>query len=79
MSDFGLTRLKEEVVKGNDTHGGMGSVYWMAPEVLNAEPNIDYALADVPPPEVLTALIPNQFTDYISRRCIRSALCCGNF
>jgi hypothetical protein len=47
VSDFGLTRFRDEAGQGKSGGDGMGSVYWMAPEVLNAEPDFDYAPADV--------------------------------
>lgn len=48
VSDFGLTKFKEDIQKGNDKAIVVqGTVQWTAPEVLNEEPTVDYILADV--------------------------------
>lgn len=46
MSDFGLTKFKEEMKRGGAKEV-QGSVHWTAPEILNEAMDIDYMLADV--------------------------------
>jgi serine/threonine protein kinase len=46
VSDFGLTKFKEDMKKG-DTKEMVGSVHWAAPEILQDTPDVDYILADV--------------------------------
>jgi serine/threonine protein kinase len=47
VSDFGLTKFKEEMKRGGSGEKEMqGSVHWMAPEILNEE-DVDHMLADV--------------------------------
>jgi serine/threonine protein kinase len=43
ISDFGLTKLREE----KETDIAVGSIYWTAPEVLAESPSTDFILADV--------------------------------
>jgi serine/threonine protein kinase len=48
VSDFGLTRLKQEIKTGREGgNEGLGSIPWTAPEVLNDQPQLDFVLADV--------------------------------
>jgi len=47
VSDFGLTKLKQDIKIGKNGNEGLGSIPWTAPEVLNDTPNLDYVLADV--------------------------------
>jgi serine/threonine protein kinase len=49
VSDFGLTKFKEEIKnnKAAEELRGGGSVHWTAPEVLNETPGVDLVLADV--------------------------------
>jgi serine/threonine protein kinase len=47
VSDFGLTKFKEDI-KGKGAERDMaGSVHWTAPEVLNETAEVDLILADV--------------------------------
>ena len=46
MSDFGLTKFREDVSKGGGKEVA-GSVHWTAPEVLNESSDVDLILADV--------------------------------
>ena len=46
VSDFGLTKFKEDIGKGAERDIG-GSVHWTAPEILNESAGVDYILADV--------------------------------
>jgi serine/threonine protein kinase len=46
VSDFGLTKFKEEIKTGGGKDVA-GSVHWTAPEVLNEAPDADLILADV--------------------------------
>ncbi len=46
VSDFGLTKFREEVQKAT-VHEAQGSIHWTAPEVLNETVDLDYTLADV--------------------------------
>jgi serine/threonine protein kinase len=46
VSDFGLTKFREEVQKAT-VHEAQGSIHWTAPEVLNETADLDYTLADV--------------------------------
>lgn len=46
VSDFGLTKFKEELKRGGHKQA-QGSVHWTAPEILNESLEIDYVLADV--------------------------------
>jgi serine/threonine protein kinase len=46
VSDFGLTKFKEDV-KGKGDKDVAGSVHWTAPEILNESPDVDHILADV--------------------------------
>ncbi len=43
ISDFGLTKLREE----KETDIAVGSIYWTAPEVLAESPSTDFILSDV--------------------------------
>lgn len=46
MSDFGLTKFKEDITRtGNQDFAG--TVHWTAPEVLNESSDVDFILADV--------------------------------
>jgi serine/threonine protein kinase len=45
VSDFGLTQFKEDLKKGGSKV--VGSIHWMAPEVIVGEGPADLALADV--------------------------------
>lgn len=47
MSDFGLTKFREELKGHSNDIAGLGSIHWTAPEVLNESSDIDYTLADV--------------------------------
>lgn len=47
MSDFGLTKFKEEMNRGGPNKEIQGSVHWTAPEILNEALEIDYMLTDV--------------------------------
>ncbi len=47
VSDFGLTKFKQEIKTGKEGNEGLGSIPWTAPEVLNDQPDLDYVLADV--------------------------------
>jgi serine/threonine protein kinase len=44
VSDFGLTKFKEDSHAAKDV---AGSVHWMAPEILNESPDVNLILADV--------------------------------
>lgn len=46
MSDFGLTQFKEDLKKGGGNKV-VGSIHWMAPEIIIEEDQPDLALADV--------------------------------
>jgi serine/threonine protein kinase len=46
VSDFGLTKFREELKRGNAKEI-QGSVHWTAPEILNEAIDIDYMLADI--------------------------------
>jgi serine/threonine protein kinase len=46
VSDFGLTKFKEDMKKG-DSKNMVGSVHWTAPEILQETPDVDFILADV--------------------------------
>ncbi len=45
MSDFGLTKFKDDVQKHNNDM--QGSIHWTAPEILSESPDVDLTLADV--------------------------------
>ncbi len=47
VSDFGLTKFRDELKKGGQAGQMQGSVHWMAPEILNETLDADYILADV--------------------------------
>ncbi|ELR20409.1 serine/threonine protein kinase, putative [Acanthamoeba castellanii str. Neff] len=47
VADFGLTQSKEQLARYEPTWQAEGSLHWMAPEVLNEAPEIDYAMADI--------------------------------
>jgi serine/threonine protein kinase len=53
VSDFGLTKFKADLDRHENNNRGsgardpLGSVHWMAPEVLAESPGVDFALADV--------------------------------
>ncbi len=53
VSDFGLTKFKADLDRhqnnnrGSGARDALGSVHWMAPEVLAESPGVDFALADV--------------------------------
>ena len=46
VSDFGLTKFRDELKKGGQGLG-QGSIHWTAPEILNEAFGADLALADV--------------------------------
>jgi serine/threonine protein kinase len=46
VSDFGLTKFREEVQKAT-VREAQGSIHWTAPEVLNETADVDLTLADV--------------------------------
>jgi serine/threonine protein kinase len=46
VSDFGLTKFKDSMKK-KDSTAQVGSVHWMAPEVLAEQSNVDWMTADV--------------------------------
>jgi serine/threonine protein kinase len=46
VSDFGLTKFREELKRGNAKEI-QGSVHWTAPEILNEVIDVDYMLADI--------------------------------
>ncbi|AVK75014.1 serine-threonine kinase [Pandoravirus quercus] len=46
VSDFGLTKFRADLADGVGV-APIGSVHWMAPEVLNESLDVDYAMADV--------------------------------
>ena len=46
VSDFGLTKFREELKRGNAKEI-QGSVHWTAPEILNEAMDIDFMVADV--------------------------------
>ncbi|AGO85889.2 Serine/threonine protein kinase [Pandoravirus salinus] len=47
VSDFGLTKFRADLADGVGTAAPIGSVHWMAPEVLDESLDVDYAMADV--------------------------------
>jgi serine/threonine protein kinase len=47
VSDFGLTKFKEDVSAKGAGNDVAGSVHWTAPEVLNESLDVDFILADV--------------------------------
>lgn len=47
ISDFGLTKFKEDVGRGGDHGNAVGSVHWTAPEILSETPNPNYMISDV--------------------------------
>jgi tRNA A-37 threonylcarbamoyl transferase component Bud32 len=48
VSDFGLTKVKSELLKHNaQAAGAIGTIQWTAPEVLAETEAVDYVLADV--------------------------------
>lgn len=47
VSDFGLTKLRDELKKDGNQMIPQGTVHWMAPEVLNEFLDIDFLMADV--------------------------------
>jgi serine/threonine protein kinase len=47
VSDFGLTKFREDARKGGTQANDAGSVHWTAPEVLNESADVDLILADV--------------------------------
>jgi serine/threonine protein kinase len=46
VSDFGLTKFKEEMNR-NTAKEIQGSVHWTAPEILNEAIDIDFMVADI--------------------------------
>jgi serine/threonine protein kinase len=48
VSDFGLTKFKEDLKKtGAAQQQAQGSIHWTAPEILNEVDAVDHILADV--------------------------------
>jgi serine/threonine protein kinase len=48
VSDFGLTKFKEDLKKtGGAQQQVQGSIHWTAPEILNEVDSVDHILADV--------------------------------
>jgi serine/threonine protein kinase len=47
VSDFGLTKFREEMKEMGQSAALQGSIHWTAPEVLNENPDVDLVLADV--------------------------------
>jgi serine/threonine protein kinase len=46
VSDFGLTKFRDDIKKGSPDEGA-GTVHWTAPEVLSETGDADFVLADV--------------------------------
>lgn len=46
VSDFGLTKFKADL-KNSTSALPVGSIQWIAPEVISCEPHVDFARADV--------------------------------
>jgi serine/threonine protein kinase len=82
VSDFGLTKFKDDIGKGGGADHHVGSVHWTAPEILNETPDVDYVLADVYSFgiilwELLTREQPYFGLRYsISRVCKYQCVCC---
>ncbi len=48
MSDFGLTKFKDDLQTHTNKETAIpGSIHWTAPELLNESPVIDYMMADI--------------------------------
>ncbi|QTF49773.1 putative serine/threonine-protein kinase/receptor [Acanthamoeba polyphaga mimivirus] len=47
VSDFGLTKVKSELDKKKTNDNIIGTIHWIAPEILNDSTEVDYILADV--------------------------------
>lgn len=70
MSDFGLTKFKEELKKRSTADLVQGTVHWMAPEILNEEPQIDYMLSDVYSFGIVLWELLTREQPYAGLRCI---------
>jgi hypothetical protein len=77
VSDFGLTKFKEDLKKGGAQQQIQGSVHWTAPEILNEVDTVDYILADVHD-IIIVQMRTHSTHKYLYIRCTRSVSCCGS-
>jgi serine/threonine protein kinase len=68
VSDFGLTKFKEDMKKGG-TKDIAGSVHWTAPEILNEVTDVDFILADVYSFGVILWELLTREQPYFGMRC----------
>jgi serine/threonine protein kinase len=83
VSDFGLTKFKEDVSAKGAGKDIAGSVHWTAPEVLNESLDVDYILAGTPYFNIgygdHMVIYPKHMYVMICRQmCTRSVSSCGS-
>jgi tRNA A-37 threonylcarbamoyl transferase component Bud32 len=71
VSDFGLTKVKSELMKNGPRGGAVGTIHWTAPEVLAESESVDYVLADVRTSPCVVSCVVVCCTMHVCGVCVR--------